>query len=150
MKRLLPVVLTLLAVVVSAVVAFSQRSRIEQLLGGTPPAAAVTEVTPPLEFGEFVEMEGVVINPQGSNGRRYLMAKIGVEAEEMETLERLETLGPVARDAVLTILSAQTAEELSDISRRDSLKGEVKASLNAILGEDGPVSRIYFTQFVLQ
>lgn len=150
MKRLVPVVLTLVAVVASAIGVFTQRDRIEQMLGGAPPAAAVTEVEPPVEFGQFAEMEGIVINPRDSNGRRYLMAKIGVEAESEKTLTRLEELGPAARDAILTILASQSSQQLSDITRRDSLKQEVRSALNGLLGDDGSVSRIYFTQFVLQ
>lgn len=151
MKRLVPVVLTLVAVVASAIGVFTQRDRIEQMLGGAPPAAAaVTEVEPPVEFGQFAEMEGIVINPRDSNGRRYLMAKIGVEAESEKTLARLEELGPAARDAILTILASQSSQQLGDITRRDSLKQEVRGALNGLLGDDGSVSRIYFTQFVLQ
>ena len=55
-----------------------------------------------------------------------------------------------ARDAILTILASQSSQQLSDITRRDSLKQEVRSALNGLLGDDGSVSRIYFTQFVLQ
>jgi len=101
-------------------------------------------------FGEFVEMEAIVINPRGTGGRRYLMTRVGVEAAEAKTLERLDVLGPAARDAILETLSRRSVEELGDITRRDSLKQDIRSALNDILGEDGPVTRVYFTQYVLQ
>ncbi len=126
------------------------------LYAASPPAAPDAAETgadapaPDAEFGEFVEMEAIVINPRGTGGRRYLMAKVGVEAATPETLERLGVLGPAARDAILETLSRRSVEELSDISRRDSLKLDIRSALNGILGDDGPVTRVYFTQYVLQ
>ena len=112
--------------------------------------AAADAPAPDAPFGEFVEMDAIVINPRGTGGRRYLMARVGVEAAEATTLERLDALGPAARDAILETLSRRSVEELGDIALRDSLKQDIRSSLNDILGEDGPVTRIYFTQYVLQ
>ncbi len=47
-------------------------------------------------------------------------------------------------------MSAESVDVLGDISRRDSLKAEIATRFNQMLGDDGPVSRIYFTQYVLQ
>ena len=115
--------------------------------------SAAAETAPqeaPVEFGVFSEMPGIVVNPRGTDGRRYFMVKIGVEADEEETLARLDEMAPAATDAVIGLMSALPVSELADVSRRDSLKEGVRAELNRILGEDGPVTRVYFTQYVLQ
>ena len=78
------------------------------------------------------------------------MVKLGVEAESEKTLDRLKDIDPAARDAVLSLLAVQTVEELSDVARRDSLKEDIRAEFNRLLGEDGPVTQVYFTQYVLQ
>ena len=115
--------------------------------------SAAAETTPqaePVEFGEFSEMPGIVVNPLGTDGRRYLMVKVGVEADDAETLTRLDEMSPAATDAVIGLMSAMRVEQLSDVSQRDSLKEDIRLRFNQILGEDGPVTRVYFTQYVLQ
>jgi flagellar protein FliL len=146
--------ITLLAVSIAltagGAAAFTQRAKIETLVGMTPADSTAVPEPEPVEFGAFTELEGIVINPRGTGGRRYLMAKLGVEAEDEETLDRMGELGPASLDAVLTVLGSQTVDQLSDISRRDSLKGAIRDALNGVLGDDGPVTRVYFTQYVLQ
>ena len=117
---------------------------------GLVPAVAAAESDVPTEFGAFAQLDGIVVNPAGTDGRRYLMVKIGVEAESEKTLARLNELQPAAIDGVIDVLSNLGVEELTDITRRDSLKETVRQRFNAMLGDDGPVSRIYFTQYVLQ
>lgn len=146
-RRLLPVILAVaVALSAGAATALTPGSPLRTAMGGTPADSTAAEVP----FGEFVEMESIVINPRGTDGRRYLMARIGVEAAEPKTLERLGVLGPAVRDAVLETLSQRTVAELSDVTRRDTLKEEVRSALNRVLGPDGLVTRVYFTQYVLQ
>ena len=136
------------ALTVGAAAAVAGGDLVRGALGAEP--ADPDAPPPPPEFGEFMEMDGVVVNPRGTDGRRYLMVKVGAEAAEAATLERLDALRPAATDAVINLLTSRTVEELSDIARRDSLKEEVRTRFNEILGEDGPVTRVYFTQYVLQ
>ncbi len=130
--------------------AVTQSDEIRASLLGAPVAADSTAPPPPVEFGEFTELDGIVVNPRGTDGRRYLMVKVGVEAEDAGTLKRLDALKPAATDAIIGMLSAQSVGVLGDITRRDSLKAELRARFNDMLGDDGPVSRVYFTQYVLQ
>ena len=90
------------------------------------------------------------MNPAGTDGQRYLMVKVGVEAEKAKTLARLDLLRPAAVDAVISHLSEQPVERLVDVAQRDSLKAEIQSRFDEMLGDDGPLSRIYFTQYVLQ
>lgn len=147
-RWLIPVVVAVLAGSAGAA-AFTQNDALRQSVGLAADSTAA-EAEAPVEYGEFFEMPGIVVNPRGTDGRRYFMVKVGVEAKEMETLDRLDVLGPAATDAVIDLMSKQGVEELSDISRRDSLKEAIRTRFNDLLGDDGPVSRIYFTQYVLQ
>ena len=145
-RWLVPAVALLLSA--GGVLAFTQPALLSQVTGGVPAAQAAEPE--PVEFGEFAEMPGIVVNPMGTDGRRYLMVKIGAEAEEVGTLERLDEMSPAATDAVIDLLGGLRVEELTDISRRDSLKESIRTRVNDMLGEDGPVTRVYFTQYVLQ
>lgn len=146
-KWLIPVVALTIGVLGS--LAVTRVPFFQQALGLVP-AAAVAETEQPIEFGLFTELEPIVVNPRGSNGRRFLMVKVGVETETQETIDRLEEVMPVTVDRAIAIFSALDVRELTDISRRDSLKDAVQTSIDEILGDNGPVSRVYFTQYVLQ
>ncbi len=146
MRWLVPV--AALAIGGVGALAFTQPDALRQIT-----MAASAETAPedePVEFGEFSEMPGIVVNPLGTGGRRYLMVKIGVEADDAETLTRLDEMSPAAVDAVIDLMGALRVEQLSDIGQRDSLKEGIRTRFNRILGEDGPVTRVYFTQYVLQ
>ena len=147
-KRLPVIVAVCVALTAGAATALTPRSTLYAVIGVAPTDSTAAAAVVP--YGEFVEMDALVVNPRGTDGRRYLMARVGVEAAKPETLDRLGVLGPAARDAILGVLSRQSVADLSDIARRDSLKEEVRTVLNGILGEDGPVTRVYFTQYVLQ
>ena len=145
-RWLVPVVALLLGA--GGVLAFTQPAMLGGLTGAAPDAQAAEPE--PVEFGEFSEMPGIVVNPKGTDGRRYLMVKVGAEAADAATLKRLEEMSPAATDAVIGLLAGLRVSELTDIARRDSLKESIRARFNDMLGDDGPVTRVYFTQYVLQ
>jgi flagellar basal body-associated protein FliL len=104
----------------------------------------------PIEYGAFYEMDGVVINPRGTQGRRFFMVKVGVEAKDEKVIGAFESRSPAAKDALLDFFGALSVEQLGAVSKRDSIKEALRGRLNTILGEDGELTRIYFTQYVLQ
>jgi flagellar protein FliL len=114
---------------------------------GTEDAEEPEEET--TEYGEFMQLENMVINPAGSTGKRFLIVSIGLESHTPATLEELKTKEVVVRDTVLKVLGVRTAEELASIERRTELKDEIREAVNAVVKE-GEVDRMYFTQFVLQ
>ena len=107
------------------------------------------EESEPLEYGEFKELDNLIINPTNTDGKRYLMVKIGFESDEPKALEELTAKDVVVRDAILRYLSSQSVEYLSAISNRDDLKEGLREIMNEIL-EDGRITRLYFTQYVIQ
>ena len=141
--------LVVLAAVSGGGLAFTQYGRLAQ---AATDGAADAEAAPddaPVAYGAFTELKGLVVNPAGTSGTRYLAVSIGFEADGPEVLAELERKEIVVRDAVLTRLSQRTAAELSAISRRDALKEELRTSVNEIL-QEGDIRRLYFTQYVLQ
>ncbi len=103
----------------------------------------------PIEYGQFMELQGFIINPAGTGGTRYLMINLGLESAEGSVLEELKEKEIVVRDTVLKLLSQRTVEELADISLRAQLKQELREAVNGIL-KKGKIDRVYFTQYVLQ
>jgi len=103
----------------------------------------------PVEYGQFMELQGFIINPAGTGGTRYLMINLGLESAKSGVLEELKEKEVVVRDTVLKLLSQRTVEELADISLRTQLKQELRDAVNAVLRK-GKIDRVYFTQYVLQ
>jgi flagellar protein FliL len=103
----------------------------------------------PVEYGQFMEIQGLVINPAESGGKRYLMLNLGLESSNAVTLGEIKQKEVVVRDTVLKVLGALTVDELANIAYRNDIKRRLRDAVNAVLGK-GEVSRIYFTQYVLQ
>jgi len=103
----------------------------------------------PVEFGSFYEVQNMIVNPAGSQGSRYLMVNLGFESDEEAVITELEDKEVVVRDKVIKMLSEFTVPELANIDRRDSIKDTLRTSVNQVL-QEGQVTRLYFTQYVLQ
>lgn len=108
------------------------------------------EKAEPLEFGEFMELSNIVVNPNDSNGRRLLMVSLGLETNEAAILESVTQREMVVRDTIIKILGNRTVDQLASIDERSSLKTEIRHAVNSIVSEDGEINRLYFTQYVLQ
>lgn len=102
-----------------------------------------------VQYGQFMQIENMIINPAGSSGKRYLLVSLGLESQSPVVLEEIKTKDVVVRDTVLKVLGVRTIDELADINRRNELKSQIRDAINGVLSE-GEVSRMYFTQFVLQ
>ncbi|AEN74015.1 flagellar basal body-associated protein FliL [Rhodothermus marinus SG0.5JP17-172] len=107
------------------------------------------EKKPSVEYGQFMELQGFIVNPAGTDGTRYLMINLGLESAKGDVLEELKEKEIVVRDTVLKLLGQRTVEELADISLRAQLKKELREAVNGIL-QKGKIDRVYFTQYVLQ
>ena len=103
----------------------------------------------PIEFGEFMELSNIVVNPSDSEGRRLLMVSLGLETEKSSILESVVEREMVVRDTIIKILGRRTTDELSSIDERNMIKDELRHAVNGIVS-DGEINRLYFTQYVLQ
>lgn len=158
-----------LGVGASAAVVYTQYSQVDQTLRSIPYfdranrlATQATSALPylgsagtsdgtadsPKEYGSFTRLEGLVVNPDGADGR-YLAVSIAFESKSSSVATELEDKKVVVQDAVISHLSEQTVEELSDTDRREKLKQGLREETNQILNS-GTVDRLYFTEFVLQ
>jgi flagellar FliL protein len=74
---------------------------------------------------------------------------IGLEAERQAVLDETESRDIVIRDLIIRSLSNRTAAELSDIKRREEIKEALVEEINTVLRQ-GKITRLYFTEYVLQ
>lgn len=94
-------------------------------------------------------VENLVLNPAGTNGSRFLLLTIGLAVPDEAASQTFQARDPELRDVVIRQLGTKTVETLADITRRDSLKAELRTALVARFGK-GSVRDVYFPQFVIQ
>jgi len=102
-----------------------------------------------LAVGFFYEINDIVVNPSGSGGRRYLVLEIGLETDEEKVVAEAESKEIWIRDAILTLLTNKTSDELMDVAARRILKKEIIGIINRKLAE-GQFKNIYFKKYIIQ
>jgi len=94
-------------------------------------------------------MEPFVVNIAETNGERYLKIVIQLETSDPVVTAELEQLKPRIRDSILDLLTPKTYKDLMDLASKQRLREDVAGRVNNIL-QRGKVTRVYFTEFVVQ
>jgi flagellar FliL protein len=99
--------------------------------------------------GEIINFENIIVNPSGTMGSRYLNATVGIEVGDAATRAAIEGNSPRIKDALITILSSQTIDQLSTATNREEIRKSIQARLNHMIAPN-EVKAVYFLDFVLQ
>jgi len=99
--------------------------------------------------GIIAEFDDIVVNPAGTEGRRYFVLTMSMEVDRKKTMDELLSKTPVVRDALITLLAAKTLDYVTNVMNMDELRGEIMKTTNGFL-DKGRVIRVYFTGYVLQ
>ena len=94
-------------------------------------------------------MEAFVVNIADAGGERYLKLVIQFELSEPGAVAELEQIKPRLRDSILDLLTPKTYKELMDLAGKQRLREDIAGRVNNAL-TTGKVSRVYFTEFVVQ
>ncbi len=95
-------------------------------------------------------MEPFIVNIQDQGGvDRYLKIIIELEISDKNCIPELTQLKPKLRDNVLDLLSSKTYKDIMDVSGKQRLREEIMMRLNSFLSS-GKISKVYFTDFVVQ
>ncbi len=81
--------------------------------------------------------------------QKYLKVSIQIELSNPKLMETAKAKTPQIRDAIITILSSKTSEELITPEGKLIVKDEIKMRANQVLGENS-VLNVYLTDFVMQ
>ncbi len=99
--------------------------------------------------GVNFSFEPFVVNLMDSGGTKYLKVSIQIELADSKLMEKAKSRTPQLRDAIITLITNKTSEELITAEGKIMLKDEIKQRANQILGE-GTVLNVYLTDFVMQ
>ncbi len=94
-------------------------------------------------------LENLVLNPAGTNGSRFLLLTVAIETGTPAVAAEMTTRDAELRDIILTSLGTKTVDQLTDISTREVIKGELQTAIGGRFGKSA-VKRLYFPQFVVQ
>lgn len=128
--------------------------------------------------GIVVELGDFTMNLSDIEPRRYLKAEVAIEVTNLEPLpeeepqkasgghgghgasapkspqdaiiEEMEQYKPAIRDAVITVLSSKTSDELSTTAGKELAKQQIAESVNGIFDGEREVIRVSFGQFIMQ
>ncbi len=100
--------------------------------------------------GTMHVIENMVLNPAQSNGARFLLIATAIEATDAAVVDEIKARDAQTRDVLISVLGSRTVEQLADLALRDTLRAEIVAALNGMLGRPKAVRRVYFPQFVVQ
>jgi flagellar basal body-associated protein FliL len=102
-----------------------------------------------MEESLIVPVDTIVVNLSGSNGRRYLKAKINLEAKDGDVKKTIEAKAIQIKDRLISIISSKTLEDIDGLEAQENLRKEIKDAVDVVLKVEG-VLQVYFTEFVVQ
>ncbi len=117
---------------------------------GAPPAAAGGHggaATP--GASSVFSLEPFIVNIYDGQDLRYLKVKIELQMANPAIKAELEGQLAAIRDAILVVLTTKTLQEVQDVQGKNQLREEILAAISKIVAQ-GKVSKVYFTDFVVQ
>ncbi len=95
------------------------------------------------------EIEQIIVNPASTVGSRFLSCSVAFELGSEEDMAVFESKEIKIRDALISVLSARTVDELADPRLREPLRRQILSRVNKLTAP-AEASAIYFKDFVLQ
>lgn len=109
-----------------------------------------SEVSDTVEVGKHMHsLKDIVVNPAGTNGSRYLLVDISFDFPTAEQMEKFKGKEILAKDVIITTLSAKSLGQLSSIAYKDSLKTELIKKLESGL-QKTRINSAYFSRYIIQ
>lgn len=120
--------------------------------GGHGAAPAAGEHGAPAAGGpsaSIFPLEPFIVNIYDGQELRYLKVKVELDMVTPTVKGELEArLAPI-RDAILILLSAKSLQDVQDVQGKNNLKDEILGAINKNI-PPGKISKVYFTDFVVQ
>ncbi len=102
------------------------------------------------DAGKFLfSIEEIIINPTGTDGKRFLLASVGFDLKKEEEKKEMEEREVLVKDAIISVLASKPLSVLNDMVYRDTLKIEIKKKLKEKLPAL-KVNDVYFSKYIIQ
>ncbi|KJS30370.1 MAG: hypothetical protein VR64_16910 [Desulfatitalea sp. BRH_c12] len=100
-------------------------------------------------MGPIYKMDTLIVNLADQGGKRYLRVTMELELSAPEVTAEIDTRLPQLRDAILMVLPSKQYSDIGTTEGKILLRDELIVKINGIL-KKGTVSKLYFTEFVVQ
>ena len=97
--------------------------------------------------GKMVPLEMFLVNLSGAKGNKLLKVTLELEVDNEKVQEEIDKRKPQIRDIIIILLSSKTYTGVSSAEGKDTLREEIKDTLNSFLTR-GKVSKVLFTEFI--
>lgn len=94
-------------------------------------------------------LEPFIVNIYDGQELRYLKVKVEMEMANPAIKPELDGRLAAMRDAILVVLTSKTLQDIQDIQGKNQLREEILTAISKIVAQ-GKVTKIYFTDFVIQ
>lgn len=98
-------------------------------------------------IGKIVPLETFIVNLAGSKGRKVAKVNMELEVKGDHVLDEIDKRKAQIRDIIIIILSSKTYEDVASREGKDSLRNEIKDTINSFLVQ-GKISNVFFTEFI--
>ncbi len=98
--------------------------------------------------GKTVPMEMILVNLAGSRGQSIAKVSLEFEVDNEAVIKEIEKRKPQIRDVLITLLSSKSLNEISTIEGKDSLREEIRDTVNRFLTK-GKIKRVLFTDLMV-
>jgi flagellar basal body-associated protein FliL len=102
-----------------------------------------------IEEGDIFPMEELVVNLTDTGENRYLRVGLALVLEAGTSVDTMEAEAPIAVDAAIDYLSAQSFDELRAPGSKTTVREELSTLIRAAY-DDEKVVRVLLTTFVMQ
>lgn len=141
---------TVVVVAITVVIMKGGDSKGEGAAKGEPPAVHAGAAAGAVAGAASVyPLDPFVVNIYDGQDIRYLRLKVEFEMLNPAVKGELEGRQAAIRDAILVLLTTKTLQDIQHLAGKNQLREEILTAVNKIV-TPGSVSRVYFTDFVVQ
>jgi flagellar FliL protein len=97
----------------------------------------------------LVELDTFIVNVHDEKVTRFAKLGVYIQLSTPALAEMARTKNAAIRDAVITLVSSKTAQDILSPEGKQRLEKELVRSINCVLG-DKAVKSIYFTEITVQ
>lgn len=100
-------------------------------------------------IGPIIQLDPFLVNLDEPGSNRYLKAVIQLEVDTPEAEAEVKNRAVQLRDLVITYLSSLTYSQTQGVVNKDIIRTTLIKQINKTMAS-GKISKLYFTEFVIQ
>lgn len=124
----------------------AKEPRLDQVIKGEHVAQEADEAAADV-IGKTVPLETFIVNLAGAKGRKVLKVNMELEVKGDQVVQEIDSRKAQIRDFIIIILSSKNYDEIGSRDGKDTLRNEIKETLNSFLTK-GKINNVFFTEII--